>query len=126
MAERTLEPDRLQTALVIEESLHADDRVQFEQHERRPWIVEVHLPIVDRLLRRVGQRVSVDLQADRQCGLRAHAGADAAVCLAGDRLVQLERVTPERLTPERVVSKDLPALLDHLLRMMFDETIWIR
>ena len=72
------------------------------------------------LLQRVGQRVRVDLQADGQRRLRRDARADAAVLLAGDRLVQPQRVAPERLAAEGVEAERLPPFVQHLLRVARD------
>ena len=44
-------------------------------------------------------------------------GPDAAVLLAGDGLVQLERVAPEGLAAEGVVAEGLLALFEHCLRV---------
>src|SRR5690349_1791374 len=43
--------------------------------------------------------------------------------LAGNGLMELEFVAPEGLAAERVVPKRLSPPLDHLLGMVFDETI---
>ena len=63
------------------------------------------LPALICFFKAVRQRVGVDLEADGQRGLRRDAGADAAVLLAGDGLVQLKRVAPEGLAAEGVVAE---------------------
>jgi hypothetical protein len=106
VAQRALDAHRLHAARVGDRR-DADDCVELEQRDGRRRIVEVDLAGLQLFLQRVGQRVRVDLQADGQRRLRRDARADAAVLLAGDRLVQAQRVAPERLAAEGVEAKCL-------------------
>src|SRR6185437_9297210 len=74
----------------------------------------------DLLLQGGRQRIDIDLEANRERGLRRNAGTDAAILLARDRLVQLKRVAPEFFAAERVITEDLLALLHHRLRITCD------
>ena len=75
---------------------------------------------------RRGPRFRPTARSDRQRGLGAHAAADAAVFLAGNRLVELQRIAPEGLRAERVEAKDAPAFLDHALRVRGDLAVVFR
>jgi hypothetical protein len=65
VTERALDAHRADPALLVEETRHTDDGVQFEQRERRRGVVEAHLPGFDLLLERGRQDVRVDLETDR-------------------------------------------------------------
>src|SRR5262245_28695582 len=118
MAERALNAHRLQTAVLVDDACHADHGLQLEQPERGRRIVEIDFLLLELLLERVGQRIPIDLQSDRQGCLRTDAAAYAAILDSGDRFVQLQGIAPERFTPERVKAKDLPTLLDHVLGVL--------
>ncbi len=108
MAQRTGDPHRGQTSPAAEETLDADNGVQLQQGKRHLWVVEVDLPGPDRGSGRLRDRRSVDLEADRQGGLRADTGTDATVLLAGYRTMKLQCAAPERLITKGVVTEDAP------------------
>jgi hypothetical protein len=115
MAHRAREADRAQRALCVEEALHADDRVELEQRERRLGAVEVDLALLDGLDDGARKRGGVDLEADRQRALRAQSRSHAAEPGSLDRLVQLQCAAPEGLVAEGVEAEDLPALAEESL-----------
>jgi hypothetical protein len=98
-------------------ALDADDRVELEQGQGRRGRAQVHLPGAQRAAHAARQRVDVDLQADAERGLRAHAGADAAVARALYRPVQLERAAPELVVAEVVEAEDLAPLAHERVRL---------
>ena len=111
MAKSALDSDRADASFLVKQAGNTDDGVEFEQRERRCWVLEIDLALFELLLERAGEGVRVDLEAHRQRGLRAHSASDAAVFLTGDRLVELKRVSPEGLAAESLVAEDLSALL---------------
>jgi hypothetical protein len=98
-------------------ALDADDRVELEQGQGRRGRAQVHLPGAQRAAHAARQRVDVDLQADAERGLGAHAAADAAVARALDRAVQLERAAPELVVAEVVEAEDLAPLAHERVRL---------
>jgi hypothetical protein len=112
MAEGALDADGAKAPSVIEEPGQSDDRIQLEKRQRRRWIVEVHLAVLQLTAELAGERIGIDLQADAQCGLRADARADAAEARPLDRLMELERAAPELLVAERVEAEDALAVVD--------------
>ena len=73
---RTGCPSTVRLPVGVEEAGDADDRVQLEQRERGRRVVEIDLARLDAAATsRPGKRVGVDLEADRQRGLRADARA---------------------------------------------------
>src|SRR5690606_1997193 len=100
-------------AVLVQERLDADDRIQLEQCERGCRIVEIYLAGRNLLLERLGQGIGINLEADRQRGLWRDAGTDATILFTGHRLVQLQRIAPEGLAAERVVAKGILALIKH-------------
>jgi hypothetical protein len=103
-----------QRALVVEEALDADDRVELEKSERRCRVVEVDLSFGEGLLQWERQRVHVDLQAYCKCCLGTDAAADTAEILALDRPVKPELASPEGLIAEGVEAEDLLAAFKQL------------
>src|SRR4051812_43632971 len=105
MAKRALDAHRLDATLRRREGGDANHGVELEQRDRGSGVVEVHLAGGELLLERRRQRVGIDLQADREGGLGRDAGTDAAVLLARDCLMQLQRIAPERFAAECVITK---------------------
>src|SRR5581483_3791237 len=75
-----------------------------------------------------GQRTLIQgaaalFEPDRERGLRTHTAADAAVLLAGNRLVQAQGIAPKSLGTEGIEAKHPPALCDRALRVFVDLTI---
>src|SRR3989449_9161975 len=126
VAECALDPDRSDAAVGVEEPADAHHRLQFEQRQGGGRIVEVDLAGLELLLQRLGQRVRVYLEADRQRCLGADTATDAAVLLAGDRLVELERVAPERFIAEGVEAEDLSPFPHHARGIVLDHRIEAR
>jgi hypothetical protein len=57
---------------LVKQTGHPDDGVELEQREGRRGVLEIHLARFELLFERVRQGVRVHLEADRQCGFRAH------------------------------------------------------
>src|SRR6185503_19953051 len=74
---------------------------------------EIHRALLDLLDERSRQGIAVHLQTEGEGCLRAQAGADASVLVAGDRAMELERIAPERLAPKRVGAERAAAFFDH-------------
>src|SRR5712691_4678035 len=100
MTERALDAHGPQIAAFVEEAGDSHYRIELQERHRRGRVVEVDLARLQLLDQGGWQRVHVHLQADGERGLWAHAGADASVPLAGDCLVQMERISPKRLAAE--------------------------
>src|SRR5688572_7966377 len=111
MAQRALDSDGSQSAIVVEEAGHADDRVQLEQCSGRGRVVEINLAGLDLRDQLGGERLRVNLQAKTQGRLRTHPFADAAELLAGKGLMQPQLAAPEVLGAERVEAKCVLTLL---------------
>src|SRR5262249_52567579 len=75
-------------------------------------IVEVDGALVELFADRPGQRIDVDFQSGRECRAGGEARTNTTVRRAFDRLMELERVSPEGFVAERVEPERLPALLD--------------
>src|SRR2546429_1672493 len=114
MAQRALNANSLQCSIRIELAGHSEDRVQFQERERYRRIIQIDPALFDLLQHVPRQRLDVNLQSDGQRRPRTDARPDAAETRALDRLVQLQRATPERLVAERVESKGAPAAFDLL------------
>ena len=95
MAQRTLNPDRLQTKPRLELAFETDYRVEFEQFECDSGIVEIHPAGAQVTLQRIRQRIHVNFQADLESRLWTDTAADSAKTGSLDRAVQLQRATPE-------------------------------
>src|SRR5439155_20462256 len=76
MAEGALDANRSETPTVVEEPGDSDDGVELEERQRRGRVVEVHLPILQLTAELPGKSFRIDLQADAQRCLRAHARTD--------------------------------------------------
>src|SRR5207249_10783277 len=103
--ERALGADRSVAAASVEGARHPHDRIQLEERQGRRGVVEVYFTCLELFLQLRGQGADIHLEADGQRGLRAYAAADAAMLLASDGFVELQRVTPERRSEERRVGK---------------------
>src|SRR3989441_4502791 len=123
VAEGALDADRFDAAARVEESGHPHDRIQLEQGQGRCRVVEVHFPCLELFLQRLGQGVHIYLEADRQRGLRAYAAAHAAMLLAADGFVELQRVAPERFIAERVESESLAPVPHHAVGVVLDHVV---
>src|SRR5438876_1200107 len=126
MTEGALDADRSDAAERVEEARHAHDRIQLEERQGRRGVVEVYFACLEMFFQRMVQGVLVYLEADGQRGLRAYAAAHAAMLLAGDSFVELQRVAPERFIAERGESEDLSPVFEHLGRMVCDHLIKAR
>src|SRR2546430_8154925 len=107
VTEGALEADRSDAAARVEEARHPHDRIQLEERQGRRGVVEVYFTCLELFLQRRGQGADIHLEADGQRGLRAYAAADAAMLLASDGFVELQRVAPGRFIAERVESEGL-------------------
>src|SRR5205085_11115 len=88
--------------------------------QRARGIVETDGAALDAGGDRSGNSLRVDLEADRQGGLRRNPATDAAVLLSGDGLVELERGAEVVLATQRIVAEDVASLRDHPLRVLVD------
>ena len=70
VAQRARDTHRVQVAAGVEESLHSNDGIEFQQGHGRGGIVEIDLTTLQSLEDGRRQRVDIDLQADRQRSLR--------------------------------------------------------
>src|SRR5262245_8007112 len=111
MTERTLNPYSSSSAVGIQESGHADNRVGFEKRHRRRRIVHVDLARLDLCgeIERHGLGIHLESQAQRP--RRAEARTDTAQFLSHDGLMQLELVAPERFVAEGIGSEDLATFI---------------
>ncbi len=107
VTEGTLDADRGEPAIRIEEPGDADDRVELQQGQRGRGRVEIDLASFQTLDEGGRQRIDVHLETDRERCPGRDARSDAAQCLAGDGTVELKSVSPERLIAESVETKDL-------------------
>src|SRR2546426_342371 len=123
MTERALDAHGPQVAAFVEDAGHSHYGVELQERHRRGRVVEIDLAGLQLLDQGGWQGVDVHLQADGERGLRADAGADAAVPLAGDRLVQMERVSPERLAAEGLEAEGASPLVEHLGGVVSDDLI---
>lgn len=115
MAQRAGDADGIEALSgIIEETTHAYDGIQLQERERRSGILEVDLSLAQGRAQGMGQRIRVDLQPGSQRRDGRQARADAAICLAGNRLVQAQRPAPEGFIAERVEPEDTTTLADRL------------
>jgi hypothetical protein len=117
VAQRALNAER-RHSITVEERRDADHRVGLEQDHGRRRGRQIHFSSSERGDHLAGQRIGVDLEAERQSRLGGEPRADAAVRVAsaGDRQMQLQRVAPKRFVAEGLVAKGPPALFDQLER----------
>src|SRR6185312_9462152 len=123
MAERALDAHALDAAVAVRESRDADHRIQFEQGDGGCRVVQVHLAGGDLLLQCGGEGIGIYPQTDGKSRLGRYARPHAAVFRPSNGLVQLELAAPECFASERVVAKDLPALLQHAVRITLDGSV---
>src|SRR5215813_10738315 len=115
MTKSTSDADRLETAVILERTFHADDSIEFEQRERRCRIVEIHPAKLQLRDQRFGQCFSVDFQSDSQRRLRTDAWSNSAERFAFKRTMELQRISPKRFVAESVKAKRLLAFIEHVL-----------
>jgi hypothetical protein len=118
-----LNPYRRKLAATVEQSLHADNRVQLQQCEGRRRIVESCCAASHSVYEVRRQCVGVNLEPESGRRERRHSRAYAAICAAGDRLMQAKESAPGSFTPERVEAEDLPAITYKLGRMIADSGV---
>ena len=104
--------------VIVEESAHADDRIELEECKRRGGIVEIDTALAQRFPQLRRQGIGVHLEPERKRRLRAQAGTDATICASGDGLVQTQRVTPESLVAESVLTEYPASAFHHLERVV--------
>src|SRR5437667_7854339 len=126
MTEGALDADRSDAAARVEEARHPHDRIQLEERQGRRGVVEVYFTCLELFLQRRGQGADIHLEADGQRGLRAYAAADAAMLLASDGFVELQRVAPERFIAERVESEGLAPFPHHAVGVVLDHLVEAR
>ena len=83
MAKCTLNSNRFQVAVGIEEAGHADDRIELEQRKSDGRVIKVYFSLLELLDKRGGKRVHIDFQAERQRCFRTQARTEtceAAQC----------------------------------------------
>src|SRR5207245_9259575 len=98
----------------------APDPLHLAERRGRRRVVEGHLTCLELVLQRLRQGVHIYLEADGQRGLRAYAATHAAMLLAGDGMVELQRVAPERFIAERVESEGLAPFSHHAVGVVLD------
>ena len=111
-------PTDLGLPAFIEETFHADHRVQLQKRQRRPRIIEIDLAGAQSFEQIIGERPAIDLEAKIQRRVGRKTRTHAAQGRARDRLVQAERVAPERFVAEGVEAERLPPLDEHLYRTL--------
>src|SRR5579864_284995 len=100
MAEGALNPHRANLPVFVKEAGDSDNRIQFQERQRRGWIVQVNFAGFELLYQRFRQSICVHFQADREGGLGAYPAADTAILLARDCFMKLQRAAPESLASE--------------------------
>src|SRR5688572_13119874 len=122
MAEGAGEADAGQP-LAVEDPLHADHRMGPEERHRGLRVLQADVAFLDRLAQDLGQLADVDLQTQLERLLGRQAGADAALPVAGHRLVEAQLAAPEVLAAEAVVAEDLAAVVQELGGMPLDPRV---
>ena len=119
MAERALDAQGPEPALAVGHARHAHHRVEPQERHDGGGAAQVDLAGLKRIDERLGERIHIDLETDRQRRLgadaveakvgRGHAAQRAAL----DGLVQPERAAPEILVAESVEAESAAAFFDH-------------
>ena len=133
MTERTLNPDGTQAARRFEKACQPDHRIISKQRQSDGGVFQIRRAESDPIHARPfvvhhpmsqgwPHSVNVNFQAERESGLGAHSGTDAAELCTLDGFVQLQTVAPESLIAECIEAKRLAAFVNHPLRVL---DLWI-